>query len=58
MKEGLEGHMPDDYDVVCNGQDEHAVNNGSVVESGTDVENIPLAVQATIKEGNSKLMPP
>lgn len=50
--------MPDDYDVVCNGQDEHAVNNGSVVESGTDVENIPLAVQATIKEGNSKLMPP
>lgn len=51
--------MPDDYDVVCNGQDEHAVNTESVVESGTDVKNIPLTVQATTtKDGNSKLMSP
>lgn len=59
MKEGLEGHMPDDYNVVCNGQDKHAVNTESVVESGTGVENIPLTVQATTtKDGNSKLMSP
>lgn len=50
--------MPDDYDVVCNGQDERPVNTKSVVESGTDVENIPLTVQATPKEGNSKLTSP